>query len=573
MVERDSMEFDVVIVGAGPAGLACAVHLQNLVDAHNAKSESKLEPEIVVLEKGKEVGAHIFSGAVMDPKALTELFPDWKEKGAPIESDVTSDKSFYFTKNKALPTPVPPPLKNNGYKIVSLNRLIRWLGEQAEDKGISVFPGFPGSSLVYDDAGRVTGVQLQDAGIGKDGEHKSNFEAGANVLGKVTVLCEGSRGSLTKTLVNEKNLHGKNPQVYATGVKEVWEVPKGQVPAGLVEHNLGWPLPGHVFGGGWIYGMGEGPDGGQLVSVGYVTGLDSKDPATDPHHYFNLYKTHPRVRKYLEGGKMLDYGAKSLPEGGLFAMPKMYGDGFLICGDSAGFLNGMRLKGIHLAIRSGVLAADTIFEALRDEAAAGADADPTTKTPIAESKLAAYTAKFESDWSRKELYKARNFHQGFHGGRVRGILNAAWITVFGGKASFFRDNLTNKASHEHYEKKPAPHISERPKAPLFGEITFDKVTDVYASGTIHDEDQPCHLVVTSPDVCVTKCKEEYGNPCQYFCPANVYEMVAPDEGKPTELQLSPSNCVHCKTCDIADPYQIIEWKTPEGGGGPGYRLL
>lgn len=573
MVERDSMEFDVVIVGAGPAGLACAIHLQNLVEKHNATAESKLEPEIVVLEKGKEVGAHIFSGAVMDPKALTELAPDWKEQGAPIEADVSSDKSFYFTKKKALPTPVPPPLKNHGYKIVSLNKLIRWLGEQAEAKGINVFPGFPGSELVYAEDGAVHGVQLQDAGIGKDGEQKSNFEAGAHVLGKVTVLCEGSRGSLTKQLVKKKGLHGKNPQVYATGVKEVWEVPKGQVPAGLVEHNLGYPLPSHVFGGGWVYGMGEGPEGGQLVSIGYVTGLDSKDATTDPHHYFNLYKLHPRIAGYLAGGKMLDYGAKSLPEGGLFAMPKMYGDGFLICGDSAGFLNGMRLKGIHLAIRSGILAAETVFEGLVADAADSAQSESETPTPMTEAQLASYATRFEKDWSKKELCKARNFHQGFEGGRIRGLFNAAWITLTGGKASFFRDNLRGKASHEHYEKKPAPHISERAKLPKDGELTFDKVTDVYASGTTHDEDQPCHLVVTEPDVCVTKCKEEYGNPCQYFCPANVYEMVAPEEGKPTVLQLAPSNCVHCKTCDIADPYQIIEWKTPEGGGGPGYRLL
>ncbi|MCB9917445.1 MAG: electron transfer flavoprotein-ubiquinone oxidoreductase [Planctomycetes bacterium] len=564
------MEFDVVIVGAGPAGLACAIHLQNLVEAHNEKSGASLAPEIVLLEKGREVGAHIFSGAVMDAKALDQLLPDWKDRGAPIEAEVTSDKSFFFTKTKARATPVPPPLKNHGYKVVSLNRLVRWLGEIAEEKGISVFPGFPGAELVYDDEQRVVGVQLQDAGVDKNGQPKGNYEAGANVLGKVTVLCEGSRGSLTKQLIRKKKLQGKNPQVYATGVKEVWEVPKGKVPAGLVEHNLGWPLPGHVFGGGWVYGMGEGPDGGQLVSIGYVAGLDTKDPTNDPHYYFNLYKTHPRIAAYLEGGKMLDYGAKSLPEGGVFAMPKMYGDGFLICGDSAGFLNGMRLKGIHLAIRSGMLAAETIFEGLVAAAAAEGNA---ADGPMPAATLANYTKKFESDWSRAELWKARNFHQGFHGGRFRGLWNAAWITLTGGKASFFRDNLAGKASHEFYEKRPAPHINKRDKPPMFGTITFDKVTDVYASGTTHEEDQPCHLVVTEPDVCMTRCKQEYGNPCQYFCPANVYEMVAPEEGKETRLQLSPSNCVHCKTCDIADPYQIIEWKTPEGGGGPGYRLL
>jgi len=562
VVERDSMEFDVVIVGAGPAGLACAIHLKNLLDRHNETAETKLEPEIVVLEKGKEVGAHIYSGAVMDPKGLAQLMPDWKDQGCPIESEVTADATFWLTGKKARKLPLtPPPLKNHGYYVVSLNRLIRWLGEKAEGMGISVFPGFPARELVMD-GDKVEGIQLADAGVDKHGQHKSNYEPGALILGKVTVLSEGSRGSLTKQLIKKQKLEGRNPEIYATGVKEVWEVPKDRLPAGSVWHTMGWPHPPETFGGGWVYGMGDGPEGGRLVSIGLVTGLGYADPGTDPHYFFQQYKTHPKMRAVLEGGKMLDYGAKTLPEGGYYSMPRNHGEGFLIIGDSGGFMNNMRLKGIHTAFRSGMLAAEAIFDGLVAE-------------PDAELLGARHTSglqkKFESDWSHAEIFKSRNFHQGFSHGRMAGLVNAAFVTLFNGKGTFFRDGLRNKASHEYMQKKPAP--VKKPKLPEAGTLTFDKVTDVYASNTMHEEDQPCHLVITEPDICNTRCKTEYGNPCQHFCPASVYEMVAKDEGSVTELQLNPSNCVHCKTCDIADPYQIINWVTPEGGGGPGYRLL
>ena len=571
MTDRDVMEFDVVIVGGGPAGLATAIHLQDLISAHNAAidaggSGDKLEPEVVLIEKAKEIGAHGISGAVMDLKAMDQLMPEWRESGVPVESQVTSDATLFLTGSGGFKLPITPgPLKNQGKSVVSLNRLVRWMGEQAEAKGVDIFPGFPGAALVRD-GDRVTGVQLQDAGVDKDGGQKGNYEPGAIMQGKVVVLCEGSRGSMTKQLVEDLGLDGQNPQVYAVGVKEVWEVPAGQCPPGSVVHTLGYPLKSDTFGGGWVYGMGQSNDGKDMVSVGLVVGLDYKDPILDPHYEYQRYKLHPKIRRFLEGGKMLHYGAKSLPEGGLFAMPKLYGDGFLICGDAGGFLNGMRLKGIHLAIRSGMLAAETILDGLK----AGGDfsAQVTQK----------YDERFRADWSHKELRTARNFHQGFHGGRLAGLIGAAFNVLFGGLGAWFRDGLKSKAGHEFmrsladYHGRADGSKPDRPKLAEDGVLTFDKLTDVYSSGTEHEEDQPCHLVVQNLDVCHERCAKEYGNPCQHFCPAAVYEMEPDAEGN-ERLKINASNCVHCKTCDIMDPYKNINWVTPEGGGGPSYQLL
>ncbi len=572
MVERDEMEFDVVIVGAGPAGLACAWHLQNLCEAHNDKGEGeRIEKEIVVLEKGREVGAHIFSGAVMDPRGLEEILPRWKDLEPPIEAEVGADEMWLLKEGgKASKVPfTPPSLRNHGNLVVSLNRLVRWFAEKVEEKGVSIFPGFPGRELVME-GDRVLGVQLADAGLDKKGEPKGNYEPGARVLGKVTVLAEGSRGSLAKGLIGKLGLRGRNPQVYATGVKEVWEVPEDRFPAGSVLHTMGWPLPKEVFGGGWVYGMGKGPEGGRLVSVGHVTGLDVGDPANDPHRYFQLYKTHPKIRRILEGGKMLDYGAKSLPEGGLFAMPKAFGDGFLLCGDAGGFLNPMRLKGIHLAFLSGKLAAEAVFEGFLREARG----EEVLEGGVLPSRmLASYRSSFERSWGYEEMRRSRNFHQGFERGRTAGLINAAFMTLFGGKGTLWRDGLKNRESHEYMRKLDGRVLEDPPKLPELGSLTFDKLTDVYHSGTMHEEDQPCHLVIREPDVCVDRCTREYGNPCRFFCPAQVYEWERGEDGAAPGLKLNPSNCVHCKTCDIADPYQIIDWVTPEGGGGPGYRLL
>ncbi len=572
MTERDVMDFDVVVVGAGPSGLATAIHLANLVERHNAEVRKtgrgqEQAPQVCVIEKAAEIGAHSLSGAVMDPKGLDALVPGWRtmEPRAPVEAEVHRDYALWLTAKGGFKLPItPPPLRNHGNFVVSLNKMVKWLGGIAEQKGIQIFPGFPGASLVR--AGeRVTGVQLGDSGVDKHGKPKGNYQAGGILAGKLVVLAEGTRGSLTKDLVADLKLEGANPQVYAVGVKEVWEVPKGQCAPGLVVHTMGYPLDSSTFGGGWVYGMGETEGGKNLVSVGLVVGLDYRDPTTDSHRELQRMKLNPRIAAFLRGGKMLHYGAKSLPEGGLYAMPRGYGDGFLIVGDAAGLMNSMRLKGIHLAMRSGMLAAETAFQCLLS-------GDTSAAATIA------YDRATKADWVHDELRQCRNFHQGFHKGRLAGLVNAGFAQLFRGKGAFWSDELKSDAGHtymetvaKHFGGKGKPKVD---KLPEDGELTFDKLTSVYASGTMHEEDQPCHLVVIQPDVCSTRCVEEYGNPCQHFCPAAVYEMEPrPGTKHGIDLKINASNCVHCKTCDIMDPYQVIDWVTPEGGGGPNYTNL
>jgi len=547
-VERERLDADVLIVGAGPAGLACALHLARLVRQHN---ESGGKPElstegIYVLEKGRDIGAHQLSGAVLDPRALEELVPDFA-KTAPLDTLVNDDAAYFLTASRAWKLPItPPPLRNHGNYIVSVSKLAKWLGGLVEQAGVNVFTQFAGAQLIYEGEA-VAGVITEDKGRDKDGKPKDNFTPGYELRAKITVLAEGPRGSLTKHLVADKNLGGLNPQVYSIGVKELWEVLPGRIKPGWVAHTLGWPLDSSMYGGGWIYGMRD-----NRVSLGLVTGLEYHNPLFDPHEAFQRFKTHPFVRRILEGGKLVRYGAKTIPVGGWYSIPRTFLDGCLIIGDSASLLNSQRLKGIHMAIKSGMLAAETILDALRagDTSAA---------------KLSAFRRKVDESWIGRELRSVRNFHQSFQHGLWRGLAHTAVQFVTGGRGLV--DPMRMKAGHEQYHKLdgagPAP-----PRFQGDGVLTFDRLTDVYHSGTRHEEDQPCHLHVLDTNICVNRCVIEYGNPCQYFCPAAVYEMVEEKGGR--RLKINFSNCVHCKTCDIADPYQIIDWVPPEGGGGPNY---
>jgi electron-transferring-flavoprotein dehydrogenase len=546
-VEREQLEADVLIVGAGPAGLSCALHLANLIKRHNeagAKPELSAE-NIYVLEKGREIGAHQLSGAIMNPKGLAELVPDF-EKTAPLDTPVTDSAALLFTKSSSFRSPItPPPFQNKGNYVVSLSRIVKWLGGLVEAAGVNVFKEFGGAELVYNGEG-VGGVITEDKGLDKNGKPKDNYTPGYELRAKVTVLAEGPRGSLTKQLAAKKQLQNINPQSYGIGIKELWEVQPGRIEPGYVAHTLGWPVPMDIYGGGWIYGLSN-----SRVSIGLVIALEYANPQFDPHATFQTWKTHPFVKKILEGGKLVRYGAKSLPYGGWYAMPRNTVDGVLIIGDSGGFLDSQRLKGIHMAIKSGMLAAETIFEALQ----AG---DYSTKT------LGAFQQKVEQSYIKKELWKVRNFHQSFQHGMLRGFVNAGLQQISGGRGLI--DPMRVEAGYKHYQKIDGRAAPERFKGD--GKLTFDRLTDVYHSGTRHEEDQPCHLHVNDLNICVTKCVEEYGNPCQYFCPAAVYEMAQEKDG--LRLKINAANCVHCKTCDIADPYQIIDWVVPEGGGGPNY---
>jgi len=554
--EREALELDVVFVGAGPASLAGAYHLARLIERHNESASEKLEPTIAVLEKGKEIGAHALSGAVVRPGALQELLPEeWRQ--APFEAPVGKEHVLWLTESGALPFPViPPPLRNHGNYVASLGKLLKWLAPKVEAAGVDIFYEFPAAEVLTD-GDRVIGVRTGDKGVAKDGTPKANYEPGIDLHTRVVVLGEGPRGSLVKQLSKRHDLHaGKNPQVYAIGVKEVWEIPEGRFAAGEVMHTMGWPLDTSTYGGGFLYGMQN-----NLLIVGLVVGLDYENPWLDPHQEFQRFKTHPRIRELLEGGEMAFYGAKALPEGGWWSMPRLAGDGYLIVGDSGGFLNSQKLKGIDLAMKSGMLAAETIFEGLVEDR-------------LGPEVLARYPKKVETSWVKDDLWKVRNFHQAFDRGVFAGMLQTGLGMVTGGRGWGVKDRLDAEPGHTRMKRldQPEGKVPERPEpVEPDGELTFDKLADVYNSGTAHEEDQPVHLVVHDTDICVTRCTVEYANPCQRFCPADVYEMVE-DPGTPAgrRLQINASNCVHCKTCDIMDPYQIIDWVTPEGGGGPSY---
>jgi electron-transferring-flavoprotein dehydrogenase len=553
-IERETLEIDILVVGAGPAGLSFGYYLANLIHQSGGKVNM---PEMMILEKGSYPGAHSLSGAVMDPRGLLELMPDFKDKGFVYEKEVGPDSLYFLTEKASFKSPfLPKPFKNHGNYIISLNKFVGWLAERVEAAGINIFPSTGGFELLIED-NRVVGVRTVDLGLDKEGHPKPNFEPGSILKAKVIVLAEGTHGSLAKEAIEKLNLRdGKLPQTYLTGVKEVWEIPEGRLRDGEVIHTFGWPQPSEEYGGGFIYGMS-----GRMAAVGYAVGLNSPNPTNDPHYKFQLFKTHPLVRRILEGGTMLHYGAKTIPEGGYYAMPKLYHNGLLLIGDTAGFLNSQRLKGIHLAIKSGMMAAETVFEALE-------------KNDFSAKTLQGMEKRFESSWAKEELYAVRNFHAGFENGLFMGMFNTGLQMLTGGKGFF--DRIPTEPDHRHmmplkFFVARRGDDEVRKSLKFDNKYLFDKLTDVYHSGTKHEEEQPSHLVISDPEICNTVCAETFGIPCQHFCPAQVYEMVddGDNPGK-KKLKLTPSNCVHCKTCDIADPYQVIKWVVPEGGGGPNY---
>jgi electron-transferring-flavoprotein dehydrogenase len=539
------MEFDVLIVGGGPAGLSAAIRLKQLADAAGR------ELSICLIEKAAEIGAHILSGAVMDPRALTELLPDWKELGAPLNTEVSEDKVLFLTETGGRATPnalLPDCFVNHGNYIVRLGNVVKWLGEQAEGMGIEIYPGFAGAEVLFDETGAVKGVATGDMGLTREGEQGPNYQPGMELHAKYTLFAEGCRGHLGKQLEAHFELRkGVDPQTYGIGIKELWEVPAEAHQPGLVVHTAGWPMDKSTYGGGFVYHLED-----NLVAIGYVVGLNYTNPYLSPFEEFQRYKTHPMIRGYIEGGKRLAYGARAIAAGGLQSLPKLTFPGGGLIGDDAGFLNAARIKGSHAAIKSGMLAAEAAFEAL------GAERQ--------RDELTAYPEAFKNSWLHAELHKTRNFKPYMKKGLVLGsLLFGIDQKLFGGKVPWTLHN-----SADHTALKPAAECQPIAYPKPDGKLTFDRLSSVFLSNTNHEEEQPCHLQLKNAQVPIEINLARFDAPEQRYCPAGVYEIVR-DEADTPRLQINAQNCVHCKTCDIKDPTQNINWVVPQGGEGPIYQ--
>ena len=540
-VERESMEFDVVIVGAGPAGLAAAIRLRQLA------LQTGREVAVCVIEKGSEVGAHILSGAVMEPRALDELIPDWKDKGAPLNTPVTRDKFLFLTESNAIRLPTPPQMHNRGNYIVSLGNVCRWLAGQAEALGVEIFPGFAAAEVLFDEAGAVKGVATGGMGIGRNGERKAHYEPGIELHARQTLFAEGCRGHLSKRLMETFGLReGVDPQTYGIGVKELWDVDPARHERGAAIHTAGWPMDSRTYGGSFLYHMED-----NQVSVGFVIGLDYENPYLSPFEEFQRFKTHPAIREVLEGGKRVAYGARAINEGGFQSIPKLTFPGGALIGCSAGFVNVPKIKGSHTAMKTGMTAAEAVFAWLGEE-------NP------ASGEVAAYPEALGKSWVWDELRRVRNIRPSFHKGFWAGFVYSAIDTVLlRGRAPWtFRNRPDHAALKPKSECKPIAY--PRPD----GEVSFDRNSSVFLSATNHEEDQPAHLTLKDAGAPISVNLETYDAPEQRYCPAGVYEIVEGDDGP--ALRINAQNCVHCKTCDIKDPTQNIVWVAPEGGGGPNY---
>ncbi|MEE9608745.1 MAG: electron transfer flavoprotein-ubiquinone oxidoreductase, partial [Myxococcota bacterium] len=560
-VERESMDVDVLYVGAGPASLASSLHLMNRVEAYNTRAaeqgqEPIEKPTVLVIEKSAAIGDHMLSGAVINPRAIRELIPDFEAQGFPTEHICNYAGFWLFHPKGRIRSPlVPPNFRKKGYHVASLNNVAKWLAERCEAAGVDIYPGFAGDRVLIEDE-RVVGVRIGDMGVDKQGKPKANFQPGMDIRAKLTVLGEGVWGSLTKQLTQRFGLEGANPQTFETGIKEIWRIDPKKHRPGRVVHGLSFPEILDGFHGMWLYDMKD-----NLVSYGFVTLLDTGDPNADPHLAAQKFKTNPWMKWLLEGGELVRYGAKCIPTGGLYAQPKLYADGALLIGDTASFCNAQNLAGIHMAMKSGMLAAETIVEAL-------------SRRDFSALTLGSYAERYRNSWAYQEHYQARNFAASAAKGVFFFGLNEPFRMLTGGRG--LKDAMKLESDHEAMKKleELPPGRRERESFEFDGRLTFSKEHLVQFSGAHHEVDQPSHLVVADTDLCRDQCAEEYGNPCESFCPAAVYEMLPdPDHPGKKKLFIHHENCVHCKTCDIADPYQVITWTPPEGGEGPDYTLM